>query len=433
MYKIINIEKNSIAQEMGIEKGDSLISINDKNIIDIFDYRYLTKTEYMIVLIEKKTTAQQWELEIEKDEDEDLGIIFENPLIECEKNCKNKCIFCFIDQNPTGMRQTIYFKDDDMRLSFLDGNFVTLTNISDSEFERIIFYRLSPINISVHTTDPALRVFMLKNPRAAFVVEQIKKLTNQGIITNFQIVLCRGVNDCEHLDKSIEDLAQFFAFSYGVCVVPAGLTNHRQNLYQIQPATTEWAISVIEQITAWQKKFIKDIGTNFVFLADEFYVLANRPIPPAVHYESYAHIQNGVGMLRSFIEEFEQEFKTQNKKPKTKEISVVTGQIAFFYIKKMAQKIEKKFDITVHVYPVYNNFFGESVTVAGLLTGGDIVAQLQNKKLGNRLLLPSCMLKNNENLLLDNMSIEDMQATLGITIIPTNVAGDEFLRKAIGV
>ncbi|MCL1995239.1 MAG: DUF512 domain-containing protein [Defluviitaleaceae bacterium] len=436
MNTITKIEKNSIASEMGLVKGDIIVSINNKEVVDIFDYRYLTKNENLEMVI-KKATGQEWILEIEKEEDEDLGINFKNPLIQCEKSCKNKCLFCFIDQNPVGMRPTIYFKDDDSRLSFLQGNFVTLTNMSDQELERIIFYRLSPINISVHTTDPKLRVFMLKNPRASLIMEQIKKITSAGIVTNFQVVLCKGINDEEHLDKTIGDLAGFFPFGQGVGVVPVGITKHRENLPSLTPLTKEDANQVIDRVTILQKKLKKELGTRFVFLADEFYILADRPIPPNEHYEDYSQIQNGVGLLRNFIQEFENSFEnnftTISTKPTIKEMSVATGQIAYSFIKELSSKTEKKFGVKIHTYPITNNFYGSTVTVAGLVTGGDIISQLRGLPLGERLLIPKCMLKSNEDIFLDNVSVKDIQKALDVNVVPTDVDGKEFLDKILGL
>ena len=430
MSVITDIEKNSIAQEMGITKGDILVSINGKEVIDIFDYRYLIKQENLEVLI-KKNTGEEWILEIEKEEDEDLGLVFENPLIECEKSCRNKCIFCFIDQNPKGMRPGIYFKDDDSRLSFLEGNFVTLTNMSDRELERVIFYRLSPINISVHTTDPKLREFMLKNPRSGLIMEQIRKITKAGLITNFQVVLCKGINDNSNLDKTINDLSGFFPFGQSMAIVPLGLTKHRDNLPVLEPLTCKDAKDIIKQVELWQKKLKQKIGTNFVFLADEFYILAEVPIPQNEYYEDYPQIQNGVGLLRSFMQEFEKEFESIPKSSHTKEISVVTGEIAYSFIKGLADKISERFGLLIHVYGIQNNFYGRSVTVSGLITGGDIIDQLTDKPLGERLLLPKCLLKSNETLLLDNISVEDIKAKLNIDVIPTEIHGGEFIRACL--
>lgn len=433
MNIITKVESNTIATEVGLEIGDNIISINGKEIIDIFDYRYLIKDEYIEIII-KKQTGDEWVLEIEKDEDEDLGVEFKYPLMDCEKSCRNKCIFCFIDQNPKGMRQTIYFKDDDSRLSFLDGNFVTLTNMSDKELDRIIFYKLSPINISVHTTDPDLRVFMLKNPRASLIMEQLKKITNAGLITSYQIVLCKGINDGFQLDKTIKDLAQFLPNGKNITIVPLGLSKHRDNLPQLAPFNSDDAKIIIEQVHNWQQKFKISHGTNFAFLADEFYILANQPLPKNEEYEGYPQIENGIGMVRNFTEEFYKQLKTLlTKKPSLNEISIVTGAIAYKFLKEINTTIEQNFGIKIHTYPIFNKFYGESITVTGLLTGGDIISQLKDKPLGKLLILPKSLLRNNDDILLDDTKVIDIQNALGVTVSPCGVHGGEYLNKALGI
>ena len=275
---IIKVEPDSIAQEMGIEVGDILLDINGQSVKDVFDYRYLIQDEYIVIGI-RKQDGEEWELEIEKDEYEDIGIVFETGLMDKAKSCSNKCIFCFIDQLPKGMRDTLYFKDDDSRLSFLQGNYVTLTNMKDEDLDRIIFYHLSPINVSVHTTDMELRKYMLKNPNAARLFEQLEKLYKAHIEMNFQIVLCAGINDGKYLDKSIEDLSRFIPFGKSMSIVPFGKSAHRQGLYPIELFTPEQCRTVIEQVTKWQNKLLKEKGTRFCFLSDEFYLTAGLPCP----------------------------------------------------------------------------------------------------------------------------------------------------------
>jgi len=431
MNIIKNVDINSIAQEVGIEKGDTLVSINHTPISDIFDYRFHIKNENLEVLINKKN-GEEWIIEIEKEEDEDLGLSFSTPLMDEEKTCKNKCVFCFIDQNPSGMRNTIYFKDDDSRLSFLEGNFVTLTNMSHEALDRVIFHRLSPVNISVHTTDPKLRVEMLKNPRSALIMEQISKLTAARLTLNFQIVLCKGINDKEHLDKSIEDLSQFLPYGQGLAIVPLGLTKHRANLPKLKPITKEDAIQTIAQVHKWQEKIKSNQGTNFAYLADEFYIMAGHPLPVEEEYEGYTQIENGIGMARSFIEEFLQEMEVPLE-AKTKEISVVTGTLFYNILKDISNKIEEKYHTKIHLYPITNNFYGDTITVSGLITGGDIINQLRGKNLGQGLLLPKSLLKKNEDLLLDNVTLGEISKELKIDVIPVNPHGGDFLRKTLGL
>lgn len=432
MNIIKNIEKNSIAEEMGIEKEDFLISINNNPIIDIFDYTFHIKNEYIEVLIRKSNNTELL-LEIDKKEDEDLGLEFEHPLLNREKTCKNKCIFCFIDQNPPNMRKTIYFKDDDSRLSFLNGNFVTLTNMNDSDLDRIIYYKLSPINISVHSTDPDIREFILKNPKSRDIQRQIQKLAKGGIELNFQIVLCKGINDGQHLDKTIETLSKFIPKARSLAIVPAGLTKHRNNLPILEKFTKDDIKEIIDQVNNWQYKLKNVYDTRFVFLADEFYLLANQSLPPEEEYENYPQIENGVGMLRSFSEEFNSANFLPGNAAKTKEISVITGKGAYGFMRNISKIIEKKYGVKIFLYPITNNFYGESVTVSGLLTGKDIMEQLISKPLGEKLLLPANTLKSQEDILLDNTTLSQIEKNLKVKIVPVNINGEDFLYESLGI
>ncbi len=307
MNLITEVEKDSIAEELGIEPGDFLRGIDGQEMKDVFDYRYAVHDEELTLLIQK-ADGEEWELEIEKDEHEDLGLVFESGLMDKARSCSNKCIFCFIDQLPPAMRETLYFKDDDSRLSFLSGNYVTLTNMTDEDFAHILFYHLSPINISVHTTDPELRRFMLKNPRSEFLMAQLQKLYDANIEMNFQIVLCKGVNDGAQLDKTISDLAAFIPHGRSLSVVPVGITQFRDGLYPMEPFTKEEAIGVVRQVEAWQEKLKAEKGTAFVFAADEFYLKAGLKIPLASAYEDFPQIENGVGMLALMRKEFKRCF-----------------------------------------------------------------------------------------------------------------------------
>ncbi len=428
---IIKIEKNSIAEELGIEPGDVLESINSQPVTDVFDYRFIIQNEYIKLGIKKKS-GQVAVYEIEKDEACDLGIVFESGLMDKAKSCANKCIFCFIDQLPKNMRQTLYFKDDDSRLSFLSGNYVTLTNMSEVDLDRIIYYHLSPINISIHTTDPELRVFMLKNPKAANVLEQMERLNSAGIQMNFQIVLVKGVNDKERLDKTIADLVKYIDKQASLSVVPVGITKHRDGLFLMEPFTKEDCISIIKQVEGWQRKFLSEFKTRFVYAADELYIKGGLTIPNYEAYEDFPQIENGVGMIALMAFEFTSAIKKIKIKAKKKHISVVTSIGAFDFINGLAGKLKRKFaGLEITVYAVENNFFGEHVTVSGLLTGGDIINQLKDKSLGDLLLIPANCLRADTTVLLDDITIEQMEARLNVKIKPVKINGRNFIEAVI--
>lgn len=427
---IIKVEKDSIAQELGIEAGETLLAVNGQNIKDIFDYRYLIQDEYVELTI-RTINGEEYIAEIEKEEYEDIGIVFENGLMDNAKSCKNKCIFCFIDQLPKGMRESLYFKDDDSRLSFLQGNYVTLTNMSEEDINHIIFYHLSPINVSIHTTDLELRKKMLKNPNADKVLDIMKKLADAGIEMNLQVVLCRGINDGKILDKTIQDCAAFFPHAKSMSVVPIGLTKYRQNLYAMTPFDKQESQKVIAQVENWQKKLKQRIDTNFVFLSDEFYLKAEYPLPNCEHYEDFTQYENGVGMLSLLEQEFEQALKKYEQKlPKQKQniLSIATGEAAYNLIKKLCDRVVQYCpNYNIYVYQIHNDFFGEEITVSGLLTGQDIIKQLKGKELGNYLLLPDSLLRNDTTMLLDDIEIEDIEKELNITIKVTKNTGEKLL------
>lgn len=429
---IIKVEEDSIAEEMGIEPGDMLITINNSQIKDVLDYRYLIQDEFIEVVI-KKPNGEEWELEIEKDEFEDLGIVFESGLMDKAKSCSNKCIFCFIDQNPKGMRKTIYFKDDDSRLSFLQGNYITLTNMKDEDLDRIIFYHLSPINISVHATDLQVRKFMLKNPNSVKIMEQIEKLAAANIKMNFQIVLCKDINDKHILDKSIEDLSKYLHLGCSMAIVPLGVTKYRDNLPQIETFTKEDSINIIKQVEVWQQKLKKQYGTKFVFLSDEFYLKAEIPLPNGDYYEGYPQLENGVGMITLMEEEFFEYFDTIKGDNITRNYSVATAKLAYPLIKKLCDKISEKFINTkINVYEIKNYFFGETITVSGLLTGVDIISQLKDKPLGDVLFLPENCIRAQDTVLLDDLDIKDIEKQLNIKVRLSKDNGADFIKQFVG-
>lgn len=428
---IKEIEAGSIAEELELTPGDELISINDTEIKDILDYHYLIKDEELTVLI-RKPDGEEWELDIEKDYDEDLGITFEEGLMDEYRSCRNKCIFCFIDQMPPGMRETLYFKDDDARLSFLQGNYITLTNMSDEEIDRILFYKLSPINISVHTTNEELRCRMLHNRFAGTALEKIKRLKDGGIAMNGQIVLCKGWNDGEELEKTMHDLAAFLPEMQSLSVVPVGLTKFREGLAELEVFSKEDSLQVLDTIHRWQNIFLTHYGTRFVYASDEWYIKAELPIPEADSYEGYPQIENGVGLIRSLQEEFKEYFEEMKGDDRTRTLSLATGVLAAPYIKQLTHRLNEKFPkIKVEVYTIINHYFGTDITVAGLITGGDITSQLAGQTLGEALLIPDVMLRNGETVLLDDVTVAEMENTLQTKIRIVQSDGKSFIDSII--
>lgn len=433
IHVIKGVITNSIAQELGIEIGDKLLCINGKEIKDVFDYYYQVKSEELVILIEK-TDGEQWELEIEKDEDEDLGFIFDEGLMDQYRSCRNRCIFCFIDQMPPGMRETLYFKDDDARLSFLQGNYITLTNMSKEDLDRILFYKLSPINISIHTTNPELRCRMLNNRFAGEALKKLDYLYQGHIEMNSQVVLCKGYNDGLELERTIEELSKRLPYMKSLSVVPVGLTKYRENLENLEKFTKEEAKSVLNIVEKWQKKLVKQYNTRFVYASDEWYFLAQSPIPLAEEYEGYGQIENGVGMVRSFLEEVK-EYLTQlfPLEDKKRTISLATGLLAAPVLEEVLNKIKQvNKELTYFLYPIKNEFFGTNITVAGLLTGQDLIHQLQTKELGEELLLPDVLLRNGENVLLDDLTVDDLEKALQVKIKIVPSDGASFVKCVLG-
>ena len=441
-HLIRKVLEKSIAKELEIEPGDRLLAINNEEIDDIFDYQYYVENEYIEILIEKPD-GEQWLLEVDKDEDEDLGIVFENGLMDDYRSCHNKCIFCFIDQMPEGMRDTLYFKDDDSRLSFLQGNYVTLTNMSEHDIDRIIKYHLSPINISFQTMNPQLRCMMLNNRFAGEALKKVDRLYEAGITMNGQIVLCKGVNDGKELEFSIRKLMEYLPALESVSVVPVGLSRYREGLYPLEPFNREDASEVLNLIHGFQKEIYEKYGTHFVHASDEWYILAQRELPDEENYDGYLQLENGVGMIRLLLDEFQEavsilqeqikkgEFRLKEKQ--NLEISMATGKLAYPYILKMAEEIMALIpEITIHVYEIINHFFGEMITVSGLLTGHDIIDQLTGKPLGTRLLLPQNMLRSGEEVFLDDVTLQDMEKALQVKTDIVKSSGYDFVNAILG-
>ena len=424
----------SIAEEMEIIPGDALLEINGHKIEDIFDYQYYTQDEYIEILV-RKPSGEEWLLEIDKGYDEDLGITFENGLMDDYRSCHNKCIFCFIDQMPKGMRDTLYFKDDDSRLSFLQGNYVTLTNMSDEDVDRIIRYNLSPINVSFQTTNPELRCRMLNNRFAGQALEKAWKLAQAGIIMNGQIVLCKGVNDGAELDRSIRDLSAYLPNLESVSVVPVGLSKYRDGLYPLEPFTKEDAQDVLRIIHGWQNKIYPEYGTHFVHASDEWYILAEEELPQEEQYDGYLQLENGVGMLRLLLDEFAEameEDRINGRQVRAKHITLATGRLAYRFIKQMAMHMEERYEgLQIDVIAIRNDFFGEMITVSGLLTGQDIMAQLKDRDLGEKLLLPQNVLKSGEPVFLDDYTLDDIEKALQVRIDIVKSSGRDFIEAIL--
>ncbi|WP_122642650.1 DUF512 domain-containing protein [Luxibacter massiliensis] len=426
------VQPGSIGEEMGIEPGDRLLSMNGNEITDVFDYHFYAEEEEVVLLIEKPD-KEQWELEIEKEAGEALGLEFEQSLMDEYRSCRNKCMFCFIDQMPPGMRQTLYFKDDDSRLSFLQGNYITLTNMSDHDVERIVKYRLEPINISFHTTNPQLRCKMLHNRFAGDALKKVDILYKGGIEMNGQIVLCKGVNDGGELERSIRDLTEYLPYLKSVSVVPVGLTKFREGLYPLEPFTREEAALVLETIHKWQDKIFAEHGTHFIHAGDEWYILAGQEVPRKEKYDGYLQLENGVGMLRLLLDEFEEGFRKLKGDARVRRLSLATGKLAYPYLKDMLKRLNQKFpNVQVSLYEIRNDFFGRQITVSGLITGQDLTAQLSGKELGDRLLLPCSMLKTDEDIFLDDFTLGDVESALQVEIDIVKSSGQDLIDAVLG-
>ena len=430
---ISKVYKNSIAEELGIEVGDLLISINGEPIHDIIEYRFLLSDEYLEVEIQKQN-REVYIYEIEKDYDDDLGIEFTNPIIDKAKSCRNKCVFCFIDQLPKGMRETLYFKDDDSRLSFLQGNFVTLTNMSEEDINNIIKYRISPINISVHTTNPELRKTMIKNKFAGNLYSIMQRLAEAQIQMNCQIVLCPGYNDKEELERTVSDLAKLYPYVNSAAAVPVGITKHRDHLPTLEIFNEKTASETIDQVEKLHKKYLKELGTRFIFLSDEFYVMANRKLLDYDEYEGFIQFENGVGMISKLEREIKDSLENLSKEQisKVKKVSIATGHSAYEFICDMAKCIMDECpNVEINVYKIINNFFGDTITVSGLITATDIIDQLKDKDLGETLYIPRSMLKADEEIFLDNITLEKLNEIMGIEVVPCLNEGKDFVNKIL--
>lgn len=430
--KIKTVYENSIAMELGLEPGDELLQINGEDVGDVLDYRYLMNDE-IINLAVRTVQGETVEIEFEKDAYDDLGVEFESGLMDKAQRCANACIFCFIDQLPKGMRKSLYFKDDDTRLSFFQGNYVTLTNLKDEEIDRLIRLRVSPINISVQAMNPELRVRMLKNPNAAKLPDIMRRFCEAGIIMNCQIVLCPGYNDGAELERSLSELYEMRENVQSVSVVPIGLTNHRKGLTKMEPVTREKALELVKTIENHQKKARSEIGKGFVYAADELYLRAQLPIPAGESYDGYPQIENGVGLIASLRDEFAAALKIAPETVPAIKVTVATGVAAAPLMRIFARMTMEKYpNVTVNVEEIINYFFGESITVAGLLCGQDLVRQLSGKDLGDRVVISKDMLREGTDTLLDDYTLSDLENALGVRVIPSENDGFVLLENLIG-
>ncbi len=439
-HKIIEVQQGSIAEELQLAEGDTLMEINGTPIIDVIDYIEWMESEELLLLVLKADGEEEWEIELEKEAGEDLGLKFEHDLMDHQRVCRNKCVFCFVDQLPEGMRDSLYYKDDDWRLSFLVGNYITLTNLSDCDVSRIIDKHISPLYVSVHTTNPELRKRMLNNRFAGDVLKYLKDMADGGIQLHTQIVLCPEWNDGVELDRTLEDLWKLRHSIQSVAVVPVGLTGHRENLDIVQAFTSAQAAEVVDQIEKWQGYFRSEIGTGYVYASDEFYVKSGKPFPSYDSYDDMHQIENGIGLTVQFMTEFDDAFIEAIKNSECKEIAdsrvstrqtVVTGKSAFTILSEMADRVNQQFNMDIQVVAVENRVFGSSVTVAGLVTGSDIIKDIQGKKLGKRILIPETMLRKGEDVFLDDITVSQVMEEAEVPVIVVPVRGDEFLHALL--
>lgn len=428
---ILRIEPESLADMAGIEPGDRLMLLNGHEVRDVLEYRYLM-SEYEITVTIQKKNGDVEEITIENDY-EDIGIEFESGLMDNAKSCTNKCIFCFIDQLPKGMRETVYFKDDDTRLSFLQGNYVTLTNMKEDELQRMIDMHVSPINISVHTTNPELRVKMLNNRFAGKVYDIMKRFSKNNIHMNCQIVLCPGYNDEKELDRTITDIAKLYPYVDSLAIVPVGLTAHREGLCKLCEFDSLGAKRVIEQVGKYQKKYLKKFGTRLVYLSDEFYLKADLSLPKPEEYEGFPQLENGVGLIPGMEEEFSEAILRIAQKKRNRRVSLATGELAYDFIKSMTERMERAAPgFSADVFAVKNEFFGGGVNVAGLVCGGDIIKQLKGRIATKELFIPQVMLRDDDEIFLDDVTVADLENALDVKVSAVLNDGYDFVEKLLG-
>ncbi|MCM1133456.1 MAG: DUF512 domain-containing protein [Ruminococcus flavefaciens] len=431
MIKITNVVSGSPACLAGVREGDTLTAINGHKIKDVLDYMfYASETD---IILDVVRDGENLAFSVQKDEYDDLGIESETFLMDKKQRCSNKCVFCFIDQMPPGMRETLYFKDDDARLSFLQGNYVTLTNLNQSDIDRIIKMKLN-INVSVHTTNPELRVKMMHNRFAGEKLKFIRQLAENGIQLNCQVVCCPGLNDGDELRRTLTDLGELMPNITSMAVVPVGVTKYREGLYPLKTFDKQTAGETIDIIAEFQEKFLEKFGTRTVFPSDEFFLIAGREIPDMEYYEDFSQYENGVGMVRSLVDEFEKALELAEWEGGERHVSIATGYSPYSVICRLAEMAEQRFPkLKCDVYRIRNDFFGETIVVTGLITAQDLIAQLRGKNLGSELLISSAMLMMNSNIFLDDLTVPDVERELNIKVRATNNDGYELLDAIMGI
>ena len=421
---ITSIDRRSPAERAGVRPGEKLLSIGGHPVEDVLDYRFYGYDPDPELVLESGDGRCRT-LRVPKEEGTDLGLNFDTYLMDEPRPCSNHCLFCFVDQMAPGCRDTLYFKDDDARLSFLMGNYITLTNLSDREAQRIVDLRISPINVSVHATDPQLRRALLGNKRADKSLELMRRFGEAGIVMNGQIVLCPGLNDGAQLQRTMEDMA---AWGFASCsIVPVGLTKYRQGLAKLRPVDREEAAAVIDQVEAFAARCLAERGSRMFFCSDEFYIRAGRDLPEEDYYEGYVQLENGVGMLRSLITEFESGLRLEDEAVKVSPFTIATGVSARPYLQALVDQASRKLGVQGQVVAIVNDFFGHTIDVAGLITGGDLIAQLKGKDLGRRLLIPVNMLRHGGDVFLDDVRVPDVEAALGVPVTVVEQDGFDLL------
>lgn len=429
---ISGVEPGSIAERLGIRPGEKLLQIGGASINDVLDYRFYLMDDRLELLVRDEDGGCR-KVAVRKGEYDDIGLIFDTYLMDKQRSCRNKCIFCFIDQLPRGMRQSLYFKDDDSRMSFLFGNYITLTNLEETDIDRIIKMRISPINVSIHTTDPELRVRMMGNPRAGASLVYLDKLAKAGIRINTQLVLCPGVNDGEHLDRSLRDMKKLLPALQSVAVVPVGLTRHRDGLFPLKLFDREGAARVIDQIERFSEENPGEEGERVAAPSDEFFLLAGRPFPQASYYGEFSQLENGVGLVSLLRKEVEEALEDSYSPSVERRVTIATGKSAAPILEELAGEITRLFpQVSVRVLAVENRCFGPNITVAGLITGKDLLYRLEGEELGDALLIPSVMLRRERDLFLDDLTVEDVEKAAGCPVLLTDNDGVQLVEHVLG-
>lgn len=434
MVKITGVKANSPAAHAGVIPGDLLVCVGDKQITDVLDYQFYMTQKNPRITVER--AGVQHGVLLRKGTYDDAGLEFATFLMDTHHACRNRCIFCFIDQLPKGMRKSLYFKDDDSRLSFLQGNYITMTNLYEKDVERIVQMHMSPVRVSVHTTDPALRVRMMQNPRAGEVLSYLRIFADAGIALDCQIVLCKGYNDGAALVRTMEDLQSYLPALRSVSVVPAGLTKYREGLCPLEPFNRQQAAEVVQMVTQTAQRCYARCGSHIFYCSDEFYLTAGTPLPDAAYYEDFSQLENGVGMLTNLQQEIEQELLFLKEDEHLSSLrhhrTVATGTLAAPFLQRQVERLANLAPgVQIDVVGIRNDFFGHTVTVAGLVTGQDLVAQLSGKELGDRVIIPACMLRRDADVFLDDMTLAQASQALQIPIVTNDGSGASFLHALL--